>query len=139
MTSEGLQKFHDELVGLGYTPAFSGARKRLRSTSDVVSIEVMTSGEFPGDGKPKPVSMPHPDEASIEINGIRFVTLEKLIELKLASGISAPDRLKDLADVQELIKLKHLDADFVLRLDPYVRPKYLELEAAVRRNNEHTE
>ena len=139
MTSEGLQKFHDELVGLGYTPAFSGARKRLRSTSDGVSIEVMTSGEFPGDGKPKPVSMPRPDEASIEIDGIRFVTLEKLIELKLASGISAPDRLKDLADVQELIKLKHLDADFVLRLDPYVRPKYLELEAAVRRNNEHTE
>ena len=139
MTSEGLQKFHDELVGLGYTPAFSGARKRLRSTSDVVSIEVMTSGEFPGDGKPKPVSMLRPDEASIEIDGIRFVTLEKLIELKLASGISAPDRLKDLADVQELIKLKHLDADFVLRLDPYVRPKYLELEAAVRRNNEHTE
>ena len=138
MTSEGLQKFHDELVGLGYTPAFSGARKRLRST-DGVSIEVMTTGEFPGDGKPKPVSMPRPNEASIEIDGIRFVTLEKLIELKLASGMSAPDRLKDLADVQELIKLKHLDADFALKLDPYVRPKYLELEAAVRRNNEHTE
>jgi len=126
MTSEGRQRFNDEL-------------KRLRSTIDGVSIEVMTTGEFPGDGKPKPVSMPRPNEASVEIDGIRFVTLEKLIELKLASGMSAPDRLKDLADVQELIKLKHLDADFALKLDPYVRPKYLELEAAVRRNNEHTE
>jgi hypothetical protein len=135
MTAEGLQKFHDELVGLGYTPAFPGARKRLRSTTDNVSIEVMTTGEFPGDGKPKPVSMPAPAESSTEIDGIRFVTLEKLIELKLASGISAPDRLKDLADVQELIKIRKLGADFALKLDPYVRAKYLELEEAVRRVN----
>lgn len=135
MTAEGLQKFHDELVGLGYTPAFPGARKRLRSTTDKVSIEVMTTGEYPGDGKPKPVSMPVPAEASTEIDGIKFVTLEKLIELKLASGISAPDRLKDLADVQELIKIRKLDADFALKLDPYVRAKYLELEEAVRSVN----
>ena len=135
MTAEGLQKFHEELVGLGYTPAFPGARKRLRSTTGNVSIEVMTTGEYPGDGKPKPVSMPAPADASTEIDGIKFVTLEKLIELKLASGISAPDRLKDLADVQELIKIRKLDADFALKLDPYVRAKYLELEEAVRRVN----
>ena len=132
MTVDGLRKFHDELVGLGYVPAFPGARKRLKSTVDGVSIEVMTTGEFPGDGKPKPVSMPEPDKASTEIDGIKFVTLEKLIELKLASGISASDRLKDLADVQELIKIRKLDAEFALKLNPYVREKYLELEAAVR-------
>ena len=135
MTAEGLQKFHEELVGLGYAPAFPGARKRPRSTSDNVSIEVMTTGEYPGDGKPKPVSMPKPAEASTQIDGIKFVTLEKLIELKLASGISAPDRLKDLADVQELIKIRKLGADFAVKLDPYVRAKYLELEEAVRRVN----
>jgi hypothetical protein len=139
MTSDGLQKFHDELVGLGYTPAFSGAKKRLRSTTDNVPIEVMTTGEFPGDGKPKPVSMPRPAEASVEIDGIRFVTLEKLIELKLASGISASDRLKDLADVQELIKIKQLDADFALKLDPYVRAKYLALQEAVRHSESSQE
>ena len=135
MTAEGLQKFHEELVGLGYAPAFPGARKRLRSTTDNVSIDVMTTGEYPGDGKPTPVSMPEPAEASTQIDGIRFVTLEKLIELKLASGISAADRLKDLADVQELIKIRKLGADFALNLDPYVRAKYLELEEAVRRVN----
>ena len=134
MTPAGLQKFHDELVGfgLGYAPSFPGVRKRLRSTVDGVSIEVMTTGEYPGDGKPKPVSMPEPKEASVEIEGVNFVKLEKLIELKLASGISAADRLKDLADVQELIKIRQLDADFALKLDPYVRAKYLELEEAVR-------
>lgn len=139
MTSEGLQKFHDELVGLGYSPAFSGAKKRLRSTADGVSIEVMTTGEFPGDGKPKPISMPRPADASIEINGIKFVTFEKLIELKLASGISASDRLKDLADVQELIKIRRLDAEFALNLNPYVRAKYLELEEAVRKSESSQE
>lgn len=132
MTADGLEKFHEELIGLGYAPAFPGAKKRLRSTTDSVSIEVMTTGEYPGDGKPKPVSMPEPAEASTTIDGVRFVTLEKLIELKLASGISAPHRLKDLADVQELIKIRKLDADFAAKLDPYVRTKYLELEAAVR-------
>src|SRR5438045_8788207 len=95
MTREGLEKFHEELIGLGYAPAFPGARKRLRSTTDSVSIEVMTTGEYPGDGKPKPVRMPTPAEASIEFDGIRFGTLEKLIELKLASVMSAPDSLKD--------------------------------------------
>ncbi len=134
MTAEGLRKFHEELIGLGYTPAFPGAKKRIRSTMDGVSIEVMTTGEYPGDGRPKPVSMPAPAEASTEIDGVRFVTLEKLIELKLASGISAPDRLKDLADVQELIKIRKLDADFASKLDPYVRTKYLELEEAVRKS-----
>jgi hypothetical protein len=132
MTAEGLQKFHDELVGRGYVSAFPGAKKRLRSTMDGVLIEVMTTGEYPGDGKPKPVSIPAPTEASTEIDGIRFLTLEKLVELKLASGISAPHRLKDLADVQELIKIRKLGADFALKLDPYVREKYLELEQAVR-------
>lgn len=131
MTSEGLERFHAELIGLSYAPAFPGAKKKLRSTIDGVSIEVMTTGEYPGDGKPKPVSMPDPATASTEIDGIKFITLEKLIELKLASGISAPHRLKDLADVQELIKIKNLDADFANKLDPYVRAKYLELQEAV--------
>jgi hypothetical protein len=134
MTPVGLQKFHDELVGLGYAPAFPGARKSLRSTADGVSIDVVTTGEYPGDGKPKPVSMPEPLEASVEIDGVKFVTLEKLIEFKLASGISAADRLKDLADVQELIKIRKLEADFAAKLDPYVRTKYLELEEAVRKS-----
>ncbi len=68
----------------------------------------MTTGEYPGDGKPKPVSIPEPSTASTEIDGIQIVTFEKLIELKLASGMTAPHRLKDLADVQELIKIREL-------------------------------
>ena len=132
-TAEGLNKFHEQLIGLGYAPAFPGARKRLRSTRDGVRIDVIASGEYPGDGKPKPVSFPNPSEASIEIDGVKFPTLEKLIELKLASGMTAPDRLKDLADVQELIKIRGLSSEFAGKLNPYVRAKFLELLEAVQR------
>jgi hypothetical protein len=134
LTPEGLEAFHRELVGLGYVPAFPGAKKKLRSTSNKAIIEVMTTGQYPGDGKPKPVRIPEPAAASIEIDGIRFVTLEKLIELKLASGMSAPHRLKDLADVQELIRIRELQPEFAERLDPYVREKFVELAEAVKRS-----
>jgi hypothetical protein len=137
-TKEGLDKFHEELIGLGYAPALPGARKRLRSTKDGVRIDVIAAGEYPGDGKPKPVSFPTPPEAAVEIDGVNFATLEKLIELKLASGMTAPDRLKDLADVQELIKVKHLTRDFADKLDPYVREKYLELWNAVQSGRSNT-
>jgi len=132
LTTEGLDRFHEELIGLGYVPAFPGARKRLRSTKDGVKIDVITTGEYPGDGKPKPVSFPNPAEAAIEIDGIKFATLEKLIELKLASGMTASDRMKDLADVQELIKFRGLSRELAKELNPYVREKYLELWDAVQ-------
>lgn len=139
LTVEGLAKFDRELLGrgglgvFGYDQIFPGSSRRLRTFPAGVSIQVMTTGEYPGDGKPKPVAMPEPTLASIEINGVQFVTLEKLIELKLASGMTATDRLKDLADVQELIKIRPLQKDFADRLDPYVRDKFLELCEAVEK------
>src|ERR1051325_7380086 len=128
LTKEGLERFRDELIGLGYRPAFEGSTRKFRTVQENVPIEIITSGEYPGDGLPKPVRFPDPSGSCVVIDGVKTVSLEKLIELKLASGMTAPDRLKDLADVQELIKTKSLDVDFALRLDPYVRPKYLELE-----------
>jgi hypothetical protein len=55
-----------------------------------------------------------------------------LIELKLASGLSAPHRLKDLADVLELVKACSLGRELASELDASVRDKYLELWAAAR-------
>ncbi len=131
LTREGLEKFRNELVGKGFRPAFEGATRKFRTTRENVSIEIITAGEFPGDGKPKPVVFPNPNESETEIDGIKTVSLEKLIELKLASGITAPHRLKDLADVQEIIKIKNLSARFTEKLDPYVREKFFELHKAV--------
>src|SRR6266478_8232601 len=135
LDSNGLDRFHNELIGLGYSPALQGARKRLRSTRDGTPIEVIAAGEYPGDGKPKPVKFPEPSESSVEIDGVKFPTLEKLIELKLASGMTAPDRLKDFADVQELVKIRRLSSEFADKLSPYVREEFLKLLEAVRRGS----
>ena len=132
LTAEGRDRLEEKLVGLGYAPLFPGARKRFRDTATRVEIDLIITGEYPGDGNPKPVAFPDPTQASIEIEGLRILKLERLIELKLASGMTAPDRLRDLADVQELIKVKNLSDGVAEQLDPYVRNKYLELWNTIR-------
>ncbi len=139
MTSAGLTAFRERCVGLGYVPAFPDATKTFRDTETQVRIEVITTGEYPGDGKPKPVSFPEPTNASQEQEGLRVVTLDKLIELKLASGMSAPHRLRDLADVQDLISTLHLPLDFANRLDSSVRDKFRELWNAANSRQETDE
>lgn len=131
VTRDGLQRVHEELEGRGYLPPFSGS-KNLRDTQAGVRIEFLVSGQFPGDGKSKPVAFPNPAEVAVEIDGVRIVSLPKLIELKLASGLSNPRRARDLADVQELIDTLKLSQDLADELDPSVRDKYRELWSIVR-------
>jgi hypothetical protein len=124
LTAEGLTRFRERLTGLGYLPAFPAAKKTFRDTRTGVKVEVMTTGEFPGDGKPKPVVFPDPAEARVDKDALWVIGLEKLIELKLASGLSAPHRLKDLADVQELILHLELPLELAQKLDASVRPEF---------------
>jgi hypothetical protein len=131
LSREGLAAFREKLLGLGYRPAFEGATKRFRTTEENVPVEVITEGEYPGDGLPKEIVFPAPEAFAEVIDGVKTVKLAKLIELKLASGMTAPDRLKDLADVQELIKLRSLQADFASNLAVSVRAKFIELAEAV--------
>jgi hypothetical protein len=131
MTNEALQKFRDQLVGKGYLPAFPGATKNFKTAQENVRVEIVTAGEYPGDGKPKSVVFPDPSESTEDIDGVKTISLAKLIELKLASGMTASDRLRDLADVQEVIKVKALTEDFADRLDDSVREKFRELHKGV--------
>ena len=129
LTPSGLERFRQQLVGRGYRPAFSGAKKTFRDTETGVRIEIVTTGEYPGDGLPKPVAFPDPaaPEVMVEIEGLCVVALEKLIELKLASGTSAPHRLRDLADVQDLIARLSLPLTLADRLDSSVQAAYRDL------------
>ena len=121
-----LKKVHEKLDGLGYLPPHKHS-KHLRDTDLGVRIEFLTTGEYPGDGKAKPVAFPDPTPVSVEIEGVRYLNLPTLIELKLASGMTNPGRMKDLSDVLELIKLLNLPADYSKQLNPYVREKFAEL------------
>jgi len=127
-TPDGLNAIHQRLVGRGYRPAFEGSRKKLRDTETGVDIEFITTGEFPGDGKPKPVSFPDPKDVAVDRDGISVISLPKLIELKLASGLSAEHRrLRDLADVQDLIIALKLPRDLGDQIDPSVRQEYFRM------------
>lgn len=130
LTPEGLEQFRARYIGRGYRPAFEGAARSFRDTETQVKIKVILAGGYPGDGKPKPVAFPDPSEAVI-IQNVRVVPLERLIELKLASGISAPHRLSDLGDVQKVIRQLNLSLDFAQKLDPSVRGEYERLWRAV--------
>lgn len=101
VTPDGLKAIHHELEGLGYLPVFAGS-KNLRDTDLGVRIKFLVTGQFPGDGQPKPVAFPDPRQVAESFDGIKYVNLPTLIELKLASGMTNSQRLKDLADVQEL-------------------------------------
>jgi len=124
LTRAGLEKFIECCVGRGYVQSFSGARKSFRDTTSQVPVEVLCTGEYPGDGKLKPVAFPDPATASVEIENFRVISLEKLIELKLASGLSAAHRLRDLADVQDLIIKLKLPLELAARLDASVSSEY---------------
>lgn len=126
VTREGLKKIHEKLSGLGYLPPFTRS-KNLRDVELGVRIEFLIAGEYPGDGKPKPVAFPDPKDEGVEHDGIRYLSLPRLIELKLASGMTNFDRMKDLTDAYELIKLLNPPRDLGDLLSPFVQEKYDEL------------
>lgn len=126
VSGEGLDRLHKQLIGLGYVRVAPGSRN-LRDVETGVKIEFIVTGEFPGDGKPKPVAFPAPEAVVERREGIKVINLKSLIELKLASGMTAKGRLQDLADVQRLIQENGLNVEFAEELNAYVRDKFLEL------------
>ncbi len=126
VTRDGLKRIHAALDGRGFRPPFRNSKNLVDAAGNVKVIFLLT-GEFPGDGKPKPVAFPDPETVSFEDDGISYVKLETLMEMKLASGMTDSRRLQDLADVQRLIQIHNLPADFAASLNPYVREKFSEL------------
>jgi len=126
MRDEDLQEFKRLHLGNGYAERVPGTGKLL-DTELGVNVDVLTTGRFPGDDKPKPIAFPDP--AAVAVRGARFALLPMplYIELKLASGMVAPHRAKDLVDVQELIRSAKLAREVASSLDPWVRGKFLEL------------
>lgn len=131
LTRAGLERFKAAHLGRGYSEKFPGSRS-MRDTEHGVDVDVVLAGEYPGDGKPKPVTFPDPETATVEGTRVRLLPLSKLMELKLASGMSAPHRLRDLADVLEVIRLQRLPEEFADELDPSVRDKFRELWRAAQ-------
>ena len=126
VTPDGLRRFKTASLGVGWIERFPGSRG-VRDAENRVPIDFLLTGGIPGDGTPRGVEFPDPTEVAIELAGTRYLTLAKLVELKLASGLSAPDRPRDFDDVIQLIRLHGLGEHFADGLHPYVREKFVEL------------
>ncbi len=126
LTPQGLAQFKKGAVGLGWVEKFSGSRG-VKDAERKVPIDFLVSGGIPGDGTPHGIVFPDPQEVAVERGGAMFLRLPTLVELKLASGITLPQRLQDLADVIALIRANALPLAFGDQLHPYVREKWAQL------------
>ena len=134
---ERLRDVAEALSGRGWQPRFAGAKRSWRDSMRGVDVDLLTSGDFPGDGLPKAVAFPFPDaDAAVRtaLEGVPVLDLVQLVQLKLASAASAPHRGKDAADVRALIAANALPWAFATELDVSVRAQFValwkEVEAA---------
>ncbi len=124
---EDLARFKQRHLGLGWVDRFEGS-KNFRDAVCNVNIDALIVGEYPGDGKPKPVAFPPPEDVvEIHEDGLPYISLKTLLELKLACGMTTSHRPRDLDDVIQLIRAKELPLDYAESLDPYVADKFREL------------
>lgn len=126
---EDLTAFKERHIGLGWVDKFEGS-KNFRDAVTNVNVDVLLSGDFPGDGLPKPVAFPEP-EAIAEIlsddDGIPYISLKTLIDLKLASGMTAAHRPRDMDDVIQLIRVNALPRQYSETVNEYVRDTFLQM------------
>ena len=67
------------------------------------------------------------EHKTVEREGVTVLILPGLIEWKLVYGMSGTCRLKDLTDVQELVKVLQLSSEYQDQLTHGIRAKYMEL------------
>jgi hypothetical protein len=129
---EDLTRFKDCWIGRGWVDLFEGS-KGFKDALNGVKVDVLIVGDYPGDGKPKPVSFPNPESVR-EVRGesLPYLNLKSLLELKIASGMTATHRLQDLADAIQLIRVNALPQDYSGQLNAFVREKFLELWQAAQ-------
>ena len=132
-----LQRFKDAKTGLGWVDKFEGS-KNFRDAVTGTPVDALLSGGYPGDGKPKPIVFPDPSEVELAYGGRRpYLTLRQIIEMKIASGLTAPQRPRDFDDVIQLIRCNRLDEAFADRIQPYVAEKFRELWSYAQIDDEH--
>lgn len=129
---EDLHRFKQRYLGRGWVDKFEGS-KNFRDAVCDVNIDALIVGSYPGDGLPKPVAFPIPESvAEVGEDGIPYISLKALLELKIASGMTAPHRPRDLDDAIQLIRINGLPQNYSETINPYVAQKFVELWQAAQ-------
>lgn len=109
-----------ELAGL----IWNDEAKEFRTTAGI-AVQLLISGDRAGKGSEVVVPEPFGDQNVESREGLSVVRLSRLIEMKLACGISNLRRThKDFADVVELIDIRNLDGSFARHLHKSLRETF---------------
>jgi hypothetical protein len=129
--------FKEAWLGRGWVEKFAGSRG-IRDAVDQINIDVLLAGDFPGDGLPKPVAFPDPASSVIVgTDGLPILRLTTLLELKIASAMTAKHRPRDYDDAIQLIRRNQLPRNYGQQLNPYVHAKFDELWESAQVNDEY--
>lgn len=120
MRRADLERFRAEFVGKEFQQV-QGRPRKFYDPQTQVTFDILIAGEIAGNArKQRDVRFPDPDEAET-IDDAPFVSLERLIELKLVTW-----RYQDWGDVVNLIRVHELDETYGDRFNPLVRSAYLQ-------------
>jgi hypothetical protein len=84
-----LAVFKSRHLGRGYAERVPGTGKLL-DTEYEVNVDVLSTGRYPGDGRPKPISFPDPSITAIRGGGFALLPLPRFLELELPPGYPPP-------------------------------------------------
>ena len=106
-------------------------------TEDGIAVQFLIAGQKAGKGTEVSVPEPAGDLNVEQIEGLSVVRLSRLIEMKIACGMSNLRRThKDFADVVELIAIRDLDGTFARFLHKSLRPTFRELVRNARSSDD---
>ena len=131
LTQQGFDRVVAEFVGKD-TGRVPGRPRRFVDLKNGVTFDILITGRYPGSGKPGPIAFPDPTRASTTIEKTNVLTLDQLIQLKLAAH-----RHYDFGDVVSLIRVHRLDETFAKRLHASVRADFIECLEEKRREDEY--
>jgi hypothetical protein len=100
-----------------------------------VRMHLLITGEPEGIDWAKAIHFPDPVDARVveTIDDFPTVVLARILEMKLACGLSNPRRPRDIDDALRLMEVHELDKRFVTRLHPLLRKDFKRLVDVIRR------
>jgi hypothetical protein len=119
-----------ELAGLRWD-----AGQREFTGIESVPVHMLVSGKSASDDRSLQIRIPEPDGEAVSttLDGLPVVSLPRLIELKIASGLGNLRRThRDFADVIELILGHKLSRQYARHLHKAVRPAFRALVVRAR-------
>ncbi len=129
-TADGFAAFQQRFVPQDYAPV-PHHDNWFNDRAPSVLLRIRLTGWKPHCRFPVPVVYPDPAEDAEIKDGIRYVNLQTLIELKLAAGWSV-----DFADVVALTAAHNIDESWAERFHPALRPAFQSCLDETRREAE---